>query len=249
MTEPESKDTNNNDRDIREMIVIHRNEAPQQKASLLGPVEQIAKILSILAVPIVVAVVGSSIQNAVSTRSTKQEYVKMSLSILQASDSDPSLRGWAAQLLNENSPTKFDQEVVDRLTAGEALLPDAATLEKMIYDRRQGLIDDFIVASDAYTKGARRVFETRDPAEEELFKEELINGYNLQKARMKAYFGSDLNELITESDSLNDRMFELFKRSPAVSDDVWKPAVKELVNKNIEITNRAIQLSQSPSIP
>jgi len=86
-----------------------RSEAAAKAAGMLDKLEQIAKILSLIAIPVVVAIFGWLVQNSLSERSVKQEYVKLSISILKEPKDtiEPSVRDWAVDLLNQNSPTKF----------------------------------------------------------------------------------------------------------------------------------------------
>lgn len=81
-----------------------------------------AKSLSIIAIPIVLAVGGWVIQHAVSEQSVNKDYVQLAVSILKESD-DPKLREWAVQLLNDKSSVKFDGAVAQQLLAGEIRLP------------------------------------------------------------------------------------------------------------------------------
>lgn len=87
--------------------------------------EQIAKVSSLVAIPVVLAIVGWLIQSSLSERNVSQEYVKLAVSILKEpkDKTDPALRGWAADLLNQNSPTKFSAQVLQALKEGEATLP------------------------------------------------------------------------------------------------------------------------------
>jgi WD40 repeat protein len=91
----------------------------------IDTIEQLSKIISIVAIPIVVAIVGWYIQNSLAKRNVSQEYVKLAVSILKESKekTDPALRDWAVDLLNENSPTKFSRVVAEKLKAGQANLP------------------------------------------------------------------------------------------------------------------------------
>lgn len=85
-------------------------------------VEKTAKVLSLVAIPIVIAVFGWIIQNQLSQRSLSQEYVKLAVSILQSpksSEVPAGLREWAVDLLNDNSPTKFSPETIRQLKAGD----------------------------------------------------------------------------------------------------------------------------------
>lgn len=105
-------------------------QAPQSEATAgatggLDQLEKVAKILSLIAIPVVVAIFGWLVQNAVSERSSKQEYVKLSISILKEPKDkiEPSLRDWAVDLLNQNSPTKFSAKAIQALKTGQATLP------------------------------------------------------------------------------------------------------------------------------
>jgi WD40 repeat protein len=98
---------------------------PAKTAFKWDQVEKVARVLSLIAIPVVLAIVGWIVQNSLSDRSVGQEYVKLSLDILKEPKDkiDPSLRDWAVDLLNENSPTKFSTEVVQALKKGQATLP------------------------------------------------------------------------------------------------------------------------------
>lgn len=91
----------------------------------LDQLEKVAKVLSLVAIPVVLAVVGWRIQSSLSERNVNQEYVKLAVSILKEpkDKTEIALRGWAADLLNQNSPTKFSPEVLHALKEGQATLP------------------------------------------------------------------------------------------------------------------------------
>lgn len=113
---------------IQEIVVIHRAEAAP--ARRWDSVEQAAKIVSLVAIPVVVALAGWLIQDAVAKRSVSQEYVKLAVSILTDSKekADPALREWAVDLLSQNSPTRFSPAVVQQLKTGEVNLPQLGML-------------------------------------------------------------------------------------------------------------------------
>ena len=91
----------------------------------LKTIESVAKIFSLIAVPTLVALGGWLIQSSQATRTTSQEYVKLAISVLTQSNGeiDPGLRDWAVDLLNDNSPTRFNATVVADLKAGTVELP------------------------------------------------------------------------------------------------------------------------------
>jgi hypothetical protein len=100
--------------------------------------ERIAKVMSLIAVPVVLAIVGWFVQNSLSDRNVGQEYVKLALSILKEPKEkiEPSLRDWAVDLLNQNSPTRFSAQVVQALKEGQATLPAqlGAILGAVLFD-------------------------------------------------------------------------------------------------------------------
>jgi WD40 repeat protein len=97
--------------------------ATKLKADRWDLVEKVAKLLSVVAIPVVLAVLGWLIQNSLSERNVSQEYVKLAVSVLEQPKTENALRGWAADLLNQNSPTKFSPDVLQALKEGEATLP------------------------------------------------------------------------------------------------------------------------------
>jgi WD40 repeat protein len=97
-------------------------------ADVVFDAEKVAKILSLVAIPILIAVFGWVIQNRLGERNLSQEYVKLAVSILEkpkSSDSPSGLRDWAVDLLNQNSPTKFSPETIAQLKSGEISLSGA----------------------------------------------------------------------------------------------------------------------------
>lgn len=85
-------------------------------------IERLAKILSLVAIPVVLAILGWVIQNRLSDRNLSQEYVKLAVSILEkpkSSEIPAGLRDWAVDLLNQNAPTKFSAETIRQLKTGE----------------------------------------------------------------------------------------------------------------------------------
>jgi hypothetical protein len=74
-------------------------------------VERVTKILSQVAIPVVIAIFGWLIQNSLARRNVAQEYVRIALNILTEKGKDnPLLRDWAVDLLSQNSPTPFSPD-------------------------------------------------------------------------------------------------------------------------------------------
>jgi hypothetical protein len=107
---------------------ITRDDSHGDLSTLLSNLEKVAKILSLIAIPIVVAVIGHQIQNSISSRDTNRRYVEIALSILedpiQEDDQNYSpLRVWAVDLLGATSPVKLSDEAKAALISGEEFLP------------------------------------------------------------------------------------------------------------------------------
>lgn len=89
-------------------------------------IERVSKVISIAAIPVVLAVVGWVIQADLQNQTVSRDYVQLAVSVLRDPDKEkvpPELRDWAVDLLNENSPTKFSAEVTRKLKSGETILP------------------------------------------------------------------------------------------------------------------------------
>lgn len=87
--------------------------------------ERTARILSLVAIPVVLAIIGATIQATLGRSTVSRDYVQLAVSVLTAekSKTPQELRDWAVDLLNENSPTKFSSEVAARLKGGEIGFP------------------------------------------------------------------------------------------------------------------------------
>jgi LAS superfamily LD-carboxypeptidase LdcB len=88
--------------------------------------ESIINIISIAAIPIVVAIGGWLLQKSLQNQSIKRDYVQLSVTILKETDTtkiNSDIRNWAVQLLNENSPVKLSATVQNQLKSGEVSLP------------------------------------------------------------------------------------------------------------------------------
>ena len=89
--------------------------------------ERISKTFSAIAIPIVLAFGGWIIQQRLQNQTLNRDYVQLAVSILkEPNDSkiDPEMRTWAVQLLNDNSPTRFNAHVFAQLKSGTVQLPE-----------------------------------------------------------------------------------------------------------------------------
>jgi hypothetical protein len=85
--------------------IVHRTDAARR--GRWDGIEQAAKILSLVAIPIVVALFGWLIQDAVAKRHVSQEYVKLAVSILNESKEKLILRCETGQwILSVRTPRR-----------------------------------------------------------------------------------------------------------------------------------------------
>ena len=68
--------------------------------------KQIAQIVSALAIPLVIALIGYFVQRSLADAGLKKDYVQMALGVLkeQPSKENEQLRQWAIAVLDKNSP-------------------------------------------------------------------------------------------------------------------------------------------------
>src|ERR1700722_14352819 len=82
--------------------------------------ESSTKIISAIAIPVVIAIGGWWIQNSITRQSISKDYVTLTIGVLEKpkADIDQSLREWAVDLLAEYAPTKFPTGTITRLKSG-----------------------------------------------------------------------------------------------------------------------------------
>jgi hypothetical protein len=98
---------------------------PMAPDSWLDTAEKLSRILSIVAIPVVIAVGGWLIQRQLQDQTIRRDYVQLALSILQnpePSKVPPEIREWAVDLLDENSPTKLNAQAIQKLKSGAITL-------------------------------------------------------------------------------------------------------------------------------
>jgi len=92
----------------------------------LGRAQAYASIAASIAIPLILGISGYFLQNSLSTDDLKKEYVQIAITVLKENPNtqDESLRAWALDILGENSPVPFSQEV-------RASLATVASLSKL----------------------------------------------------------------------------------------------------------------------
>lgn len=88
---------------------------------MLDNLEKIAKIISLIAIPVVIWWLGSQYQSADSRNKTAVDYVKLSINIISnENEADPQLLEWATETLNYYSQIKFSKQLKQAVASGEA---------------------------------------------------------------------------------------------------------------------------------
>src|SRR5215472_12871311 len=103
-------------------VAVDKNaDANLRTTTWLDAVERISRVVSIAAIPVVLAVGGWIIQRQVQNQTVSRDYVQLAVTILQNPDQSkvpPELREWAVDLLNDNSPTKLNPTALSSLKSG-----------------------------------------------------------------------------------------------------------------------------------
>lgn len=85
-------------------------------------IERVIKVLSSIAIPAVIAYFGWQIEQKISSNNLKKEYVELSISILTSEkEIEPSIRDWAIDILQDNSPVNLSPTAIAELTDGAIL--------------------------------------------------------------------------------------------------------------------------------
>jgi hypothetical protein len=82
--------------------------------------QSIAAIISAIAIPFVLAIVGYFIQKQLADAGLKKDYVLIATNILKENpaNQEPELRKWAVTMLDDNSPIPFSGKVKEGLEKG-----------------------------------------------------------------------------------------------------------------------------------
>ncbi|GGJ40811.1 hypothetical protein [Pseudomonas avellanae] len=81
----------------------------QPSQTNLEKIQSIASIAASIAIPVILAIAGYSVQKQIAEDGIKKDYVGMATQILRekAEGQDPDLRGWAVEVIESYAPIKF----------------------------------------------------------------------------------------------------------------------------------------------
>jgi len=106
-----------------EMMVTEKDDKP---LTGLKKAESIAKIISVIALPLIVAVGGWYIQSSMNKNAVKSQYVEIAVGILSQppDESNVTLRDWASKTLAEHSTIEFTRTEIESLVTGDVQITD-----------------------------------------------------------------------------------------------------------------------------
>ena len=83
----------------------------------LARIEAVAKIASLIVIPVVIALTGWWVQSSVADAGIKKDYVAMAMSILKDKSADPKLVTWVSEVVQENSPTPLSNQLQAKIVS------------------------------------------------------------------------------------------------------------------------------------
>lgn len=90
----------------------------------------VSQIFSLVAIPVVLAVVGYWVQRTLQDQQIERDYVNLAVSMLKTKEPDDTpheLKAWAVRLLNRNSPvplTSEEESILVRRGLGTVMMED-----------------------------------------------------------------------------------------------------------------------------
>lgn len=91
------------------------------KKTMLEKAQLISAILSAIAIPVVLGLIGYSVQRSIAEDGIKKDYLTMAVAMLRDGDNrlDPELKAWATAVVAKYSPVPFSPSAEEKL--GRAL--------------------------------------------------------------------------------------------------------------------------------
>lgn len=105
--------------------------------SFLEKTRAVASILSAAAIPVVLALVGYSVQQSIAEDGIKKDYLTMAIAMLKDGGEklDPELKGWATAVVSKYSPVPFSVEAKNKLGGALYITPSIPELPEIAKQR------------------------------------------------------------------------------------------------------------------
>jgi hypothetical protein len=113
-------------------IAVHNKAEQKSPKTTWDRIEKLTPTLSLVAIPVVIALLGNSFQKSLSDNEINKEYVFLAIKILtdnkaldNQTSEEKSLRTWAVDMINHSSAVKFGEDVKKELESGKVSFPSA----------------------------------------------------------------------------------------------------------------------------
>ncbi len=93
---------------------------------------ELAKAISLLLIPLVIAAGGWMIQKSIQNSNLDRDYVQIAISILQDKESSEGLRTWATEILNKKSPVPLQNSLANEFIKGSSFLPEILKISESL---------------------------------------------------------------------------------------------------------------------
>jgi 5'-nucleotidase (lipoprotein e(P4) family) len=105
------------------LVIKLLNEENKSPRSWMEHMEPAARTLSLVAIPLVLAVAGYVVQLRLAERNTSAAYLDKAIAVLSSDKANSTLKPWAVKILEKYSPIPFEDSVVEGFKRGDVLLP------------------------------------------------------------------------------------------------------------------------------
>lgn len=110
----------------------------------LEKIQSVSTILSALAIPVILAVLGYSVQKGMAESSIKKDYLTMAIGMLRdgGENLDPEMKAWATAVVSEFSPVPFTAAAKDVLGQTLYVTPSIPALPAVARQKDLGALCD-----------------------------------------------------------------------------------------------------------
>ncbi len=108
----------------QEFRVTSKQQVDRFSSGWLDDFVKWATIFSLVLIPLILAFSGYRLEEAISKRTIKGEYVNLAVEVLNNKDANPYIRTWAVDLFVQNSTIDVPPNAVEFLRAGGMLVPE-----------------------------------------------------------------------------------------------------------------------------
>lgn len=103
------------------------------KKTMLENAQLISAILSAIAIPVVLGLIGYTVQRSIAEDGIKKDYLAMAVTMLRDDDKrlDPELKAWATAVVSKYSPVPFSPSAEEKLARALYIMPAVPPLDEV----------------------------------------------------------------------------------------------------------------------